>query len=68
MRPLERIKSKPPALIKILEHPHTKVITLRGMESSDVVELVSRQLGVEVIPDLLQEIIIKRSHGVSYTC
>ena len=68
MRPLERIKSKPPALIKILEHPHTKVITLRGMESSDVVELVSRQLGVEVIPDLLQEIIIKRSHGVPLWC
>lgn len=67
-RPLERITKKPPALIEILNHPHTKVITLQGMGSNEVVELVCQQLGVNTIPDQLKEIVMKRSHGVPLWC
>lgn len=67
-RPLERMTEKPPALMEILKHPHTKVINLEGLDPTEVVKLVCQQLGVNNIPDELKQIVIKRSHGVPLWC
>ncbi len=67
-RPLERMEKKPPALVEILNHPHTKVIHMQGLDSEEMVELTCRQLEVDSIPPELKEIIYKRSHGVPLWC
>lgn len=67
-RPLERIDKKPPALVEILNHVHTKVITLEGLNSDEVVDLVRQLLGVDSIPEELKDIVVKRSHGVPLWC
>jgi adenylate cyclase 10 len=68
MRPLESIVKKPPALIEILEHPNTKVLKLEGLSPEHTVQLTCQLLDVVTIPQQLQEIIHKKSHGVPLWC
>ena len=67
-RPLERLKEKHPAMLEILNHPHTKLVKLEGLKLEDMITLACRLLKVEELPDLMQQIIRKRSHGVPLWC
>ena len=67
-RPLERLKEKHPAMLEILNHPHTKLVKLEGLKLEDMLTLACRLLKVDELPDLMQQIIRKRSHGVPLWC
>lgn len=66
-RPLNEIE-KPPALTQILEYPNTKVLKLDGLSPDHMVELTCQLLSVTSIPEDLQDIVNKKSHGVPLWC
>ena len=55
-------------MLEILNHPHTKTIILEGLSSDDMIELACHILKVDEVPELLQQIIRERSHGVPLWC
>ena len=67
-RPLDRQKEKHPTMIEILNHPHTKMVELEGLNPDDMIKLACQMLKVDSLPDALQQIIRKRSHGVPLWC
>lgn len=66
-RPLKP-EQKQPAMLEILNHPHTKTIILEGLSPDDMIELACQILKVNEVPELLQQIIRERSHGVPLWC
>lgn len=66
-RPLKP-EQKQPAMLEILNHPHTKTIILEGLSPDDMIELACQILTVDEVPELLQQIIRERSHGVPLWC
>lgn len=55
-------------MMEILNHPHTRVVKLEGLKMDDMITIACRLLKVDSIPDTLQQIIRKRSHGVPLWC
>lgn len=68
MRPPQSIENKPAAMTEILESPLTKVLILEGLSPENMVSLACQLLRVENLPEELQQIITKRSHGVPLWC
>ena len=66
--PLKKIDHKPPAMKDLLNHPDTKVINLEGLTSTYMIQLACQKLDVDSIPQEIEEIIHKRSHGVPLWC
>ena len=67
-RPLDSIKDKHPAMIEILGHPHTKLLPLEGLDPNDMITLACNLLEVDSLPDVMQQIIRDKSHGVPLWC
>jgi adenylate cyclase 10 len=67
-RPLDSIKDKHPAMIEILNHPHTKLLPLKGLDPNDMIALACSLLEVDLLPDALKQIIRDKSHGVPLWC
>ena len=68
MRPLKKGDKQSSAMTEILHHPHTKILTLEGLSPDDMVTLACSFIEVDTVPDLLQQIIRERSHGVPMWC
>lgn len=66
--PLNKVEHKPPAMQDLLRHPDTKVINLEGLTPECMVKLACQKLEVDSIPQEIEEIIHKRSHGVPLWC
>ena len=66
-RPLKQ-GQKHPAMLDILNHPNTKMITLKGLSPEDMIKLACQILLVDSLPPPMQNIIRKRSHGVPLWC
>ncbi len=67
-RPLDSIKDKHPAMIEILNHPHTKLLPLGGLDPNEMITLACSLLEVDSLPDVLKRIIRDKSHGVPLWC
>ena len=67
-RPLDSIKDKHPAMLEILNHPHTKLLSLEGLDPDDMITLACSLLEVDSLPDVMQQIIRDKSHGVPLWC
>ena len=67
-RPLDSIKDKHPAMIEILNHPHTKLLPLEGLDPNDMITLACSLLEVDSLPEVLKQIIRDKSHGVPLWC
>ena len=67
-RPIESIKVKHPAMLEILNHPHTILLNLQGLEPDHMIQLACSLLDVDSLPDVLQQIIRNKSHGVPLWC
>ena len=67
-RPLDSIKDKHPAMMEILNHPHTKLLPLEGLDPNDMITLACNLLEVDSLPDVMQKIIRDKSHGVPLWC
>ena len=66
-RPLKKTKQSA-AMLEILNHPHTKILSLEGLSPDDMITLASRFINVDSLPEILQQIIRERSHGVPLWC
>lgn len=55
-------------MVDILKHPDTKVLNLQGLTAKNMVQLACQKLDVDSIPEEIEEIIHKRSHGVPLWC
>ena len=55
-------------MIEILNHPHTKLLPLEGLDPSDMITLACSLLEVDSLPDVMQQIIRDKSHGVPLWC
>ena len=66
-RPLNP-NQKHPAMLEILNHPHTKMITLGGLNPDNMIKLACQMLKVDALPTTMQLIIRKRSHGIPLWC
>ena len=67
-RPLDSIKDEHPAMMEILNHPHTKLLPLEGLDPNDMITLACSLLEVDLLPDVMQQIIRDKSHGVPLWC
>ena len=67
-RPLDAIKDKHPAMMEILDHPHTKLLPLEGLDPDDMIKLACSLLEVDSLPEVMQQIIRNKSHGVPLWC
>ena len=61
---IKKITKKPQAMQGILDHPHTKVVNMRGLKIEDMYTLACRLLNVSKIPPSMQQVISEHSHGV----
>ena len=66
-RPLKP-EQKHQVMLEILNHPHTKMITLEGLSPDGMIKLACQILKVDSIPEPMQQIIRKHSHGVPLWC
>ena len=66
-RPLGK-SNKHPAMLKILNHSHTRIVTLQGLNSEDMITLACQMLEVDTLPEEMQQIIRKKSHGIPLWC
>ena len=55
-------------MLELLEHPHTKLLNLDGLDPDDMVKLACCMLEVDSLPKVMQEIIRNKSHGVPLWC
>ena len=67
-RPLRKQERKSLAMLKILNHPHTKVVELKGLSPDEMVTLACNFINVDSLPEPLQQIIRDRSHGIPQWC
>lgn len=67
-RPLRKGDKQSSAMLEILNHPHTKVLELKGLPPDDMVTLACNFIDVDTLPDLLQQIIRERSQGIPQWC
>lgn len=67
-RPIESIKDKHSAMLEILNHPHTKLLTLEGLDPDSMIKMACSLLEVDSLPDVMQQIIRTKSHGVPLWC
>ena len=55
-------------MLEILEHPHTKLLSLDGLHPDDMIKMACCLLEVDSLPEVMQEIIRNKSHGVPLWC
>lgn len=67
-RQLKKDDKQSAAMMEILNHPHTKILSLEGLSPDDMVTLACNFINVDSLPEPLQQIIRERSHGVPLWC
>lgn len=67
-RPIESFKQKHPAMLEILSHPHTIMLNLGGLDPDNMIKLACNLLEVDCLPEVMQQIIRNKSHGVPLWC
>ena len=68
MRMNQRNQDQNAAMLEILNHTHTKIVHLKGLNMEYLFMMVCNLLSVDSLPEPLQKIIQERSHGVPLWC